>query len=85
MGEAEFDIRTYIEALKMELSGLPSGTIISRIQPNRNNCLSDESCIIWHDGKVIQDMIFRLRNVECGEIEIQLQWIDVPGSRGIKG
>ncbi|CAM8971570.1 unnamed protein product [Rhodiola kirilowii] len=85
MGEAEFDIRTYLEALKMELSGLPSGTIISRVQPNRNNCLSDESCIMWYEGKVVQDMILRLRNVESGEVEIQLQWIDLPGSRGIRG
>ncbi|KAL9672798.1 hypothetical protein QQ045_029050 [Rhodiola kirilowii] len=69
----------------MELSGLPSGTIISRVQPNRNNCLSDESCIMWYEGKVVQDMILRLRNVESGEVEIQLQWIDLPGSRGIRG
>lgn len=85
MGDAEFDIGLFLEALKMELSGLPSGTIISRLPPSRNNCLSEESCIRWNDGKVIQDMILRLRNVECGEVEVQLQWIEVPGSRGVKG
>uniref|UniRef100_A0A7N0VIG5 Uncharacterized protein n=1 Tax=Kalanchoe fedtschenkoi TaxID=63787 RepID=A0A7N0VIG5_KALFE len=63
--------------------GLPSGTVLSRIQPCRKNCFSDESCITWKDGKVIQDMILRLRNVECGEVEIQLQWIDLPGSKGL--
>ncbi|XWS47563.1 hypothetical protein CRYUN_Cryun14cG0163000 [Craigia yunnanensis] len=83
MGDAEFDIRPFIEAVKMRLEGLPSGTIIKKIQPSRQNCLSEESCIIWSNGKVVQDMFLRLRNVECGEVELQLQWIDVPGSRGL--
>ncbi|XP_022771934.1 protein C2-DOMAIN ABA-RELATED 4-like [Durio zibethinus] len=83
MGDAEFDIRPFIEAVKMPLEGLPSGTIIRKIQPSRQNCLSDESCIIWSNGRVVQDMFLRLRNVECGEIELQLQWIDIPGSRGL--
>ncbi|GAV85778.1 C2 domain-containing protein [Cephalotus follicularis] len=83
MGDAEFDIRTYIEALRMNLADLPSGTIISRVQPSRNNCLSEESCILWSEGKVVQDLCLRLRNVECGEVEIQLQWIDLPGSKGL--
>ncbi|KDP33163.1 hypothetical protein JCGZ_13428 [Jatropha curcas] len=83
MGDAEFDIRPFLEAVKMRLEDLPSGTIITRIQPNRQNCLADESQIIWVEGKVIQNIILRLRNVECGEVELQLQWIDVPGIRGL--
>ncbi|KAK4778851.1 hypothetical protein SAY86_006379 [Trapa natans] len=83
MGDAEFDIRPFIGALKMDLNGLPSSTIISRVLPSRQNCLSEESCITWVDGKVVQDLCLRLRNVECGEVEIQLQWINVPGSKGI--
>ncbi|XWS75570.1 hypothetical protein CRYUN_Cryun01aG0101800 [Craigia yunnanensis] len=83
MGDAEFDIAPFIEAVKMRLGGLPSGTIIKKIQPSRENCLSEESCISWSNGKVVQDMFLRLRNVECGEVELQLQWIDVPGSRGL--
>ncbi|XP_027123936.1 protein C2-DOMAIN ABA-RELATED 4-like [Coffea arabica] len=79
MGEAEFDIKAFIEALKMKLNGLPNGTIVSRVIPLRTNCLSEESCVIWKDGKITQDMCLRLRNVECGEVEIQLQWIDLPG------
>ncbi|PON33239.1 C2 domain containing protein [Trema orientale] len=83
MGDAEFDIKAYIEALKMNLEGLPSGTIITRIQSSRQNCLSEESCIMWSEGKVIQDLCLRLRNVECGEVEVQLQWIDLPGCKGL--
>jgi len=83
MGDAEFDIKAYIEALRMNLTGLPSGTIVTRVQPSRQNCLSEETCITYTDGKVIQDLCLRLKNVECGEVEIQLQWIDLPGSKGL--
>lgn len=85
MGDAEFDIKPYIEALKMNLNleSLPSGTIITRIQPSRQNCLAEESSVMWSEGRVIQDMCLRLRNVECGEVELQLQWIDLPGSKGL--
>ncbi|KAK6925367.1 C2 domain, partial [Dillenia turbinata] len=83
MGDAEFDIKAFIDALKMHLEGLPSGTIITREQPSRNNCLAEESCITWSDGGVSQDICLRLRNVECGEVEIQLQWIDLPGCKGL--
>ncbi|KAJ9682661.1 hypothetical protein PVL29_018560 [Vitis rotundifolia] len=83
MGDAEFQICPFVEALKMKLDGLPSGTIITRVQPNRENCLAEESCIIWTEGKVVQNLVLRLRNVESGEVELQLQWIDIPGSRGL--
>ncbi|KAG9131222.1 hypothetical protein Leryth_006082 [Lithospermum erythrorhizon] len=83
MGDAEFDIRPFIESLKMKLNGLPSGTVITRVQPSRQNCLAEESSVKWVDGKIIQDLSLRLRNVECGEVEIQLQWIDLPGCKGL--
>ncbi|KAK7291346.1 hypothetical protein RIF29_06412 [Crotalaria pallida] len=83
MGDAEFEILPFIEALRMNVTGLPSGTVISRIQPSKQNCLADESCITYTNGKVIQDIILRLRNVECGEVEIQLHWIDLPGCKGL--
>ncbi|XP_024444665.2 protein C2-DOMAIN ABA-RELATED 4 isoform X2 [Populus trichocarpa] len=83
MGDAEFDIRQFIEVVKMQLDNLPTGTIISKIQPSRENCLAEESCIVWANGKVIQNMFLRLRHVESGEVELQLEWIDIPGSRGM--
>ncbi|KAH8491891.1 hypothetical protein H0E87_021477 [Populus deltoides] len=61
MGEAEFDIRPFIETLKMNLAGVSSGTVITRIQPSRQNCLSEDSCIIYSDGKVVQDLYLRLK------------------------
>ncbi|KAL6552497.1 Protein C2-DOMAIN ABA-RELATED 4 [Orobanche hederae] len=83
MGDAEFDIRPFIDALKMHLDGLPNGTIITKILPARSNCLAEESSVVWKDGKVIQDICLRLKNVECGEVELQLRWIDLPGSKGL--
>ncbi|XP_019167484.1 PREDICTED: protein C2-DOMAIN ABA-RELATED 4-like [Ipomoea nil] len=82
MGDAEFDIKPFLDALQMNLDGYPSGTVITRILPCRANCLAEESCVVWKDGMVSQDMCLRLRNVECGEVELQLQWINLPGQLG---
>ncbi|KAI4351027.1 hypothetical protein L6164_005416 [Bauhinia variegata] len=83
MGNAEIEITSFLEAMKMNLQGLPSGTVVKRILPSRQNCLSEESCITWTGGKVVQDIVLRLRNVERGEVEVQLNWIEIPGSEGI--
>lgn len=76
MGDAEFDIRALVEAVKMKLEGLPNGTIITKEVPCRKNCLAEESRVYWSDGTVFQDLALRLKNVECGEVELQLQWIN---------
>ncbi|XVF02863.1 hypothetical protein REPUB_Repub04eG0211300 [Reevesia pubescens] len=86
MGNAEIDIKPYIAALKMGkgLQNLPNGCALKRIQPGRTNCLSDESSIVWNNGKITQDMQLKLRNVECGEVLIQLEWIETPGCKGLE-
>ncbi|XP_061370228.1 protein C2-DOMAIN ABA-RELATED 4-like isoform X1 [Gastrolobium bilobum] len=81
MGDAEFSIGPFLEAVKMRLEDLPNDTIVTSEKPSRQNCLAEESKIVWKDGKVIQKMVLRLRNVECGEVELQLDWIEVPGSK----
>ncbi|XP_057530487.1 protein C2-DOMAIN ABA-RELATED 7-like [Amaranthus tricolor] len=80
MGEASIDIKPYVECLKANLGDLPSGTVIDKIFPSRDNCLADVSKIIWKDGKLVQDMILRLKKAETGEVEIQIEWVKVPGS-----
>lgn len=82
MGDAEIDIVPFVEAVKMNLSDIPNGTIVKTMNPNRHNCLAEESAIVWKDGKVVQDIIVRLRNVESGELELQLLWVDIPGAPG---
>lgn len=83
MGDAEFDIKPFLEAIKMRLDDLPNDTIITTVKPNRSNCLAEESHVVWAEGKVVQNMVIRLQHVESGEVEIQLKWIDIPGSKGL--
>lgn len=82
MGDAEFEIKTFVDFVRMQLEGPPEGTIITRVKPSRENCLSEESNIVWTNGKLVQNLFLRLRNVECGEVELQLEWIDIPGLNG---
>ncbi|GAB4853825.1 Protein C2-DOMAIN ABA-RELATED 10 [Ancistrocladus abbreviatus] len=78
MGEADIDINPYLECLAMGLEDLPAGTAVKKIQPSRSNCLADESKVVWvKKGHMVQDMILRLKNVERGEVQIQLEWIDI--------
>ncbi|XP_060186601.1 protein C2-DOMAIN ABA-RELATED 7-like [Lycium barbarum] len=76
IGEAEIDIKPYLEAMEMSYDqDLQDGVKIGRVQPDRNNCLAKESCIICENGKIIQDMVLMLQNVECGEVEVQIEVI----------
>ncbi|GJU20046.1 C2-domain ABA-related 4-like protein [Tanacetum coccineum] len=85
MGDAEFEIKTFLEAHKMHLDPhtVPNGTILKRIEPSEDNCLSEESCVIWKDGMIMQKLNLTLRNVESGEIELELHWIDLPGVHNV--
>ncbi|CAG7903922.1 hypothetical protein BRARA_G02645 [Brassica rapa] len=81
MGDAFFHIDPFLEAIRIQnqFRGLPEGTVIMKIQASRQNCLSEESKIVWNNGKIVQNMFLKLQNVECGEVELQLEWIDVSG------
>ncbi|XP_006647209.1 GTPase activating protein 1 [Oryza brachyantha] len=83
MGNAELDIRPLVEVVKMKIEGVADDTVVKKVAPNRQNCLAEESAIYISEGKVKQDVVLRLRDVECGEIELQLQWVDIPGSKGV--
>ncbi|KAL4577566.1 hypothetical protein LXL04_013675 [Taraxacum kok-saghyz] len=83
LGNAEFDIKPFLEALKMHFDDLPNETIIATVKPARTNCIAEDSHIKWTNGKVIQNLALRLRNAVSGEIEIQLEWTNVPGSKGL--
>ncbi|KAH9615491.1 hypothetical protein KSS87_010976 [Heliosperma pusillum] len=83
MGDAEFDIKCFMEAIKMNLEGLPDGTVITKVKPERHNCISEESSIVWMKGKVTQTMFLRLRNVEKGEIQLQIEQMDAASPRGV--
>ncbi|XP_029128426.1 protein C2-DOMAIN ABA-RELATED 9 isoform X2 [Cajanus cajan] len=86
MGEADIDLKPYVECLQMELNKLiqqRNGFSIKRIQPDETNCLAEESNCIWQDGNIIQEMVLRLKNVETGELYVEIEWIDVIGCKGL--
>ncbi|KAK7310102.1 hypothetical protein RJT34_07375 [Clitoria ternatea] len=83
MGEASIDLKQYVECLQMQLEKLPDGSVVKRIPVDRTNCLAEESTCIWKNGNIIQEMILRLRNVECGELVVEIEWVDVIGCKGL--
>ncbi|KAF1001903.1 hypothetical protein AG4045_018358, partial [Apium graveolens] len=46
MGDAEFEIKTFVEVVRMPLKDPPEGTIITIVKQRRDNCLSEESSIV---------------------------------------
>lgn len=79
MGDAVIDIRPYMKFVKMGHQDLDSGTKIERILPDENNYLADESWIFWENGRFLQNMRLKLRDVESGEVEVQIEWVSLPG------
>ncbi|PKA62461.1 putative ADP-ribosylation factor GTPase-activating protein AGD13 [Apostasia shenzhenica] len=82
MGDAEFEILSLFEVSRTDLAGIPDGQVIRKQVPSRQNCLAGESNIKWVNGKVVQELCLKLRNVESGEIELKLIWVDVPRAKG---
>ncbi|KAK9741215.1 hypothetical protein RND81_03G089400 [Saponaria officinalis] len=76
LGDAEVDLKPFLESVNMMEKGMEDGTIIAKVKPGRENCLVEKSNIVWINGSVTQNMFLRLRNVECGEIELHMLWID---------
>lgn len=72
MGSATTDIKQFLDSVTLHLENLPNGTLISKVPPTVENWLADESSIVWNDGKIVQDMSLRLRNVERGAVEGEL-------------
>ncbi|XP_061355553.1 protein C2-DOMAIN ABA-RELATED 7-like isoform X2 [Gastrolobium bilobum] len=83
MGDADIDIKPYLQCVKMGLNEVPDGHVIKKVQPDRTNCLAEESSCIWKNGKIIQEMNLRLRNVKSGEVTVEIEWINVPDSKGL--
>lgn len=79
MGDADLDVQPFVQVAKMDLADIPSGTVVRTVRPCTQNCLADESHIVWKNGQLVQDTILRLRNVESGEVQLQLHWVNIPG------
>ncbi|XP_028217101.1 protein C2-DOMAIN ABA-RELATED 9-like isoform X1 [Glycine soja] len=83
MGEADIDLKPYVQCVQMGLNERPDDSSVKRIQPDDTNCLAEESNCIWQNGNIIQEMILKLRNVESGEVVVEIEWVDVIGCKGL--
>ncbi|KAL6010127.1 hypothetical protein ACLOJK_000558 [Asimina triloba] len=72
MGDAEFEIQPFVEAVKMRLEGIPSGTILRIVEPTRTNCLAEGSRIIYLDGKEAFDRD-SIKDDRMGDAEFEIQ------------
>lgn len=78
MGEAEVDLQPMITAaLAFGDAELLGNMQIGRWFKTNDNALIKDSFINIVDGKVKQEVHLKLQNVECGEIELELEWIPV--------
>uniref|UniRef100_A0A0D6R3N3 C2 domain-containing protein n=1 Tax=Araucaria cunninghamii TaxID=56994 RepID=A0A0D6R3N3_ARACU len=80
MGDAEIDLQPLAASVRMRkvLNGISNSTQVRKLVPSKENCLAKDSNIRYVDGTMIQDMCLRLRNVESGELEMQIKWVDPP-------
>ncbi|CAM0944473.1 unnamed protein product [Alopecurus aequalis] len=75
MGEAEIDLKPMITAAMA--FGDPSRHAdmqIGRWFMTRDNCLLNDSIVNIVSGKVKQEVLLKLQNVESGEMELELEW-----------
>ncbi|KFK31588.1 hypothetical protein AALP_AA6G131800, partial [Arabis alpina] len=65
MGDAEINIKPFLEVQKMGFQEISDGTEIKRVKPSGDNCLSEDVRIVYSNGKLVQDMILKLK--KCGK------------------
>lgn len=76
MGEAEIDIQPLItSAMAFGDAGMFGNMQIGKWLKSHDNALIDDSIINIVDGKVKQEVSLKLQNVECGEVELELEWM----------
>ncbi|KAK1291195.1 putative ADP-ribosylation factor GTPase-activating protein AGD11 [Acorus calamus] len=76
MGEAEIDIQPLISVAKAyENSTITESMQLGKWLATEDNTLVKDSVINLVDGKVKQEINLKLQNVECGELEIELECV----------
>jgi len=74
MGEAEIDIQPLVSAAKaFEASTIGESMQLGKWLATEENTLVKDSIISIVDGKVKQDITLKLKNVDKGELEIELE------------
>ncbi|WOL19447.1 hypothetical protein Cni_G28245 [Canna indica] len=78
MGEAEIDLQPMITAAmafgNMELLG---NMQIGKWLKTSDNALIKDSLVNIVDGKIKQEVLLKLQNVESGEVELELEWMPI--------
>eukprot|EP00252_Welwitschia_mirabilis_P018992 TRINITY_DN427_c0_g1_i1.p3 TRINITY_DN427_c0_g1~~TRINITY_DN427_c0_g1_i1.p3 ORF type:complete len:103 (-),score=27.09 TRINITY_DN427_c0_g1_i1:211-519(-) len=80
MGDASVDLQPLCmaaHAKKDEPDSETESFEVSRLVANEENSFVSDSLIRVVKGQTVQDISFKLKNVESGELEIQLKWIDL--------
>lgn len=76
MGEAEIDIQPLItSAIAYGDPEMFGNMQIGKWLKSNDNALAEDSIINIIDGKVKQEMSLQLKNVESGELELDLEWL----------
>ncbi|CAF2125423.1 BnaA03g57220D [Brassica napus] len=76
MGEAELDIQPLItSAMAFGDPEMFGDMQIGKWLKSHDNPLIDDSIINIVDGKVKQEVQIKLQNVECGELELEMEWL----------
>ncbi|XP_042489499.1 ADP-ribosylation factor GTPase-activating protein AGD12-like isoform X2 [Macadamia integrifolia] len=76
MGEAEVDLQPLItSAMAFEDSTMFANMQIGKWLKSYDNALIEDSIINIVDGKVKQEVLLKLQNVESGDVELELEWI----------
>ncbi|KAF3783538.1 C2-DOMAIN ABA-RELATED 11 protein [Nymphaea thermarum] len=81
MGHAHLELRPIISASRLcrilHSSAGDGETRMRKVVPGKDNCLVRDSFVCCVDGEIVQDVWLRLCDVESGELELKLKWIDV--------
>lgn len=76
MGEAEIDLQPLItSAMAFGDAGMFGNMQIGKWLKSHDNALLDDSTVNIVDGKVRQEVSLKLQNVECGELDLELEWM----------
>lgn len=75
MGDAQIDLHPLIAAAKLkEGFQFHEGMNIRKIVASNENSFVTDSVIKFKNGHIVQEICVKLRNVEKGQIELELKW-----------
>ncbi|AET04392.2 ADP-ribosylation factor GTPase-activating protein AGD10 [Medicago truncatula] len=78
MGEAQIDLQPLINsAMAFGDTGMFDDMRIGKWLRSNDNALIEDSIVNIIDGKVKQEMFIKLQNVECGELNLELEWMSL--------